>query len=259
MWTSFNDSPQEMENIKCWIIKGAYNGEDKELLDKCHNCKYFLAMNGDTGIAEESAAGAVIISCEGTLNNDRTRALDKVWEKLKKAGTRDIILDLSQLNNVYSCGLGLLVKIHKEIVAGNGMFVICGARGYVEVIFSSTKLFRIIHNVPDRQAALALFDRERKKREQAEMEASAKAKPPAPKKRISCWEYWDERNPRNATGCRECFRMVSPSTEPCWIVEGMIEGVSFQYVNEGCERCEYLREYGSVGQSNPENDVNEPV
>jgi hypothetical protein len=29
-------------------------------------------------------------------------------------------------------------------------------------------------------------------------------------------------------------------------VDGMIEGISFQYVNEDCEACTYFTEYGGV-------------
>jgi hypothetical protein len=31
-------------------------------------------------------------------------------------------------------------------------------------------------------------------------------------------------------------------------VDGMIEGISFQYVNEDCETCPYFEEFGKAGE-----------
>ena len=37
----------------------------------------------------------------------------------------------------------------------------------------------------------------------------------------------------------------------------MIEGVSFQYVNEECEACKYFQDFGSTAHKKPDNDVEE--
>ena len=211
VWTSLKNTPEEMNDIKCWVLKGAYHGENKILLENCRKCKYYLTMNRDTGIESETTADAAIISCEGSINNDRTRALDMVWENLKKNGKYNVILDLSQVNNIYSCGLGLLVKIHKETQSNQGTLVISGAQGYVLAIFTSTKLSRIIRMAPDKRTAIESFEQQRKKKEHAQKVAAEKAAAMAPKKRVPCWEYWNGHNPKNATGCDECFRKVSTS------------------------------------------------
>jgi anti-anti-sigma factor len=255
VWNSFRANPQEMENIKCWVLKGVYNEGNKDKLQKCRQCKYYLLMNKDESVVSDFAADVAVIACQGTLNNDRTRALEKVWATLKENKKVKILLDLSNVNNVYSCGLGAMVKIHKEADAAGGKLVTIGVKGYVEAIFTSTKLSKILHIAADRRQAAAIFE-DLKKKEEAETvaaeaakraaEEAAKPKVVPPKKRIPCWEYFKNHNPRNATVCDECFKKISPTKEPCWIVEGMIEGVSFQYVNEDCESCPYFMEFGAA-------------
>ena len=244
VWASFQTSPQELENIKCWVIKGAYQEENKAQLKKCRRCTYYNAMQKNSSIASDCSNDETIITCNGSLNNDQTRALETVWNKLTQNSKWKIILDITLVNNIYSCGLGLLVKMHKDVEAKKGMMVITGAQGYVLAIFNSTKLSRIFHMAPDRRAALEKLDEFRRKQEEALKKIETPVNIP-PKKRIPCWQYWEGHNPKNATRCDECFKKVSPSKEPCWIVEGMIEGISFQYVNEECEGCSYFYEFAS--------------
>jgi hypothetical protein len=63
-----------------------------------------------------------------------------------------------------------------------------------------------------------------------------------------CWEYWHDHNPKNATTCEECWRKAKPSVQFCWLVEGTIEGVTFRYINEDCESCEYYLKFSPVMQ-----------
>lgn len=125
-WTSFKDNLEEMEDIQCWIIKGYASEGECVKSRKCKKCNYYLAMNRNSGIASEIDADTAIITCEGTLNNDSTAALEKVWENLKKNGKFKVILDITRVNNIYSCGLGMLVRIHKEAIEGGGALVVAG-------------------------------------------------------------------------------------------------------------------------------------
>lgn len=254
IWTSFQSSPEELDNIKCWILKGIYHPSNKVQLQKCRKCNYYLMMNRNDGIESDARTDVATISCDGVINNDKTRALEKVWNTLIKNGKFNVILDFSQVNNIYSCGLGLLVKMHKEAQANNGMLVITGVQGYALAIFTSTRLSKLLALAADNQAALQLFNLQKKKIEQAreaekitaENKVSNKTavsiKPQ--RKRIPCWEFFENHHPDNATACDECFKKISPSREPCWIVEGLIEGISFQYINEKCDQCAYFQEFG---------------
>jgi anti-anti-sigma factor len=256
VWTSFQTSPEELDNIKCWVIKGVYHEENKAQLIKCRKCNYYMMMNRETGILSDIRSDIATITCDGVINNDRTRALEKVWSTLKQNKKFKIILDFSSVNNIYSCGLGLLVKMHKEAQNENGHLIVTGVQGYVLTIFTSTKLSRLLHMAADRPAAIDFFDLQKKKieealeaeRELAEKESAEKIKAAkalkATQRVVSCWEYWENHNPKNATKCDQCFRKNSPKKENCWVVEGVIEGVSFQYVNEECEGCKYYQIYG---------------
>lgn len=213
-------------------------------------------VNRESGIQTDTHTDVSTISCDGVINNDRTRALEKVWNTLKQNEKFNVILDLSQVNNIYSCGLGLLVKMHKEAQANKGMLVVTGVQGYALAIFTSTRLSKLLYMAADHSAAVQLFDLQRKKIEEA-LEAERKAaeneviiKQTAsikkPSKRIPCWEYFQNNNPANATNCDECYKKSAPSLDPCWIVQGLIEGISFQYVNEECETCDYFLEFSRL-------------
>ena len=240
-----------MENIKCWVFKGAYQQENRAQLQKCHKCSYFLDANYSTGISAQTDANVAIVGLQGSINNDRTRALEKVWEKIKQSGKQNLLIDISSVTNIYSCGLGLFIKIHKETQANNGNMVLSGASGKVLAILTETKLDKIIKITENRQLALEFFENIRKEAELKQLEkekaAQVPVEPPPPvKKWIPCWEFWKNQNPKNATKCDECYRKITPSKNPCWLVEGMIEGVSFQYVNGECESCDYFLQYNNV-------------
>jgi anti-sigma B factor antagonist len=250
VWNSFRDSPQDMDNIKCWILKGVYQEENADLYKKCKLCKYYLMMNRDSGIVSDYDADLAIITCEGTINMDRGKALEKTWETLKSHGKNKVLLDLTRVTNIYSSGLGTIITIHKSTQAAKGLLILVCPDGYVKNLFQVTKLSRLLKIVGDTREARDAYDAykllEAKKTAQPTAPETLKPKQP-PKERPQCFVYWKDKNPRNATGCNECFKRIKPSNQPCWIVEGMIEGVSFQYVNEDCEDCPYFAQYGEAG------------
>ena len=139
VWTSFQSSPEELDNIKCWVIKGANLQKNKSQHLKCRKCNYYLMMNRDHRDEIDTHDDIATISCDGIINNDKTRALEKVWETLIKNGKYNVILDISQVNNIYSCGLGLLVKMHKDAQTNKGMLILKGVKGYPMSVFTSTK------------------------------------------------------------------------------------------------------------------------
>ena len=249
VWNSLRDNPDEMERIKCWVLKGVYQKENREQLERCHSCSYYLLMHEESAIVSDFDTDVAVITLEGVLNNDRTRALEKVWGAVLESGKTMILLRMEKVNNVYSCGLGMLVKIHKEARAASGMLVLCGLHGYVMTLLESTRLNRILNIAPDAGAARGLFDEERRRCDAAAQDRADEDEPS--RVRPHCFEYWNNHNPRNATSCDDCFRKIKPTDDPCWIVEGIIEGVSFQYVNEECESCPYFQEFGQGKGSLP--------
>ncbi len=253
VWNSFRDNPQDIENVKCWVLKGVYQEESGELLKRCKKCAYFITMNRETGIVADTDADVAVVTCEDTINAERTKALEKVWENLRQHNRVKVILDISRVNNIYSCGLGAIIKIHKEAAAAKGLLVVVVAEGYVTNLFAVTKLSRLLRIVKNHRDAHDIFDSTKKRdleaQEKAALAAAEAAKPPKPKERPACWIYWKNHNPQNATTCDECFKKIKPTGQPCWIVDGMIEGISFQYVDEECESCQYFEEFAGVQES----------
>jgi anti-sigma B factor antagonist len=248
VWNSFKDSPKDLENIKCWILKGAYSEENKKQYEKCLQCAYYAAMNRESGIVSDTDADLAIITGDGAINNERNKALEKAWQTLKGHGKSHVLLDLSRVNNIYSSGLGTIITIHKEALAMGGLLVVICPDGYVKNLFQVTKLSRILKitgNLRDGHSAIGAHKQlQVKKPVQAPEAKEPVMQRQAPKERPPCHVYWKNKNPRNATNCDECFKKIKPSQQPCWVVDGMIEGISFQYINEDCESCPYFEEFG---------------
>ncbi len=258
VWDTYKDIPQGLENIRCWVIKCVYQEENRAQLLKCHKCQYYIRMNQNSGISSNINDEIALITCEGSINNDKAKALDQIWSTLKKNEKFKVLMDISKVNNIYSCGLGEIVKIHRETALHNGVLVIFGAQETVEKIFLAVKLNHLFNLVPDQEAAMAIFNNLKKK----ELAAIDAAKPkPAPipalqvKTRIPCWDYWKGKNPKNVTKCDECFKKITKSKDPCWVINGIVEGITFQFTNEECLTCAYFEEFSiSASYSDSENE-----
>jgi anti-anti-sigma factor len=245
VWKTYKDIPEEIENIKCWVIKGVYQDENREQLQKCRKCEYYRKMHQNTGITSSLSSDVAVVTCEGSINNDKTRALDQVWSNLKSNGKFKVLMDISNVTNIYSCGLGELIKIHKETEANKGVLLLVGAQQTVQRIIAGTRLDRILRFAADQDAAIKFFQ-DLKKKEVEVIEAAKMAALPPPrviKTRIPCWVYWKGKNPKNATRCDECYKKITNSKDPCWMVIDMVEGISFQYVNEECVGCKYYDDF----------------
>jgi anti-anti-sigma factor len=240
-----------MEDIKCWIIKNVYHPDQKQQLAKCKKCNYFLQMNKSSGVSSDTMQATAIIKCTGPLNNDRVRALEKVWETVKKSGKKHFIIDMADVSNVYSCAIGLIVKIHTEIEQLNGRLIISGAQDFTLSLLKTVHVDKMIQFESDTSEALNAFDELIKRQEEEirlkeEAVKEAEAAKIAARKRPPCWEHFNNHNPKNATKCDECFRKATQNTSPCWIVDGHIEGISFQFICEDCLECSYFEEYGNT-------------
>jgi anti-anti-sigma factor len=281
VWNGFRDHPEDMEGCACWVLTGAYHEEGGRQAQKCRKCGYYLTINRDTGLGVEHQADVAIITCSGTINMEKTKALEKVWDVVKKNKKNKVLLDIANVNNCYSCGLSMMVKMHREAVAAGGMLLVVGCPQTLYGVLHTTGLAKHLLFVQDRNAGLqhfaALATRKQEEERQKETEARKAAEqqhaaataatagrraapeaaetakpvaspPTSQKKYVPCWEYWKNRNPRNATNCDECFHKKSTPQRPCWIVEGLVEGVVFHFINETCVDCRYFEEFAVVHQ-----------
>ncbi|MBN2036495.1 MAG: STAS domain-containing protein [Chitinispirillaceae bacterium] len=269
VWNNFKAHPDDMEDLKCWVIKGTYHEEHLDQTKKCRKCRYYLALNRESGISTRHDADIAHIACSGTINHEKTSALTQVWEALKKHKKHHVVFDVTNVSNIYSCGLSMLVRMHNEARAAEGMLVVVGGRDHLHYILHSSKLSRILHLAPEHESARELFNAAarrmheeeqakaataRKAAEEARISAVAATPKPVPKRFVRCWEYWQNHNPRNATNCNECFHRKNPIAQACWIIEGLVEGVAFQFVNESCLDCAYFEEFGKV----PHQEIQSP-
>ena len=212
-------------------------------------CLYFKSMNREPVIVSDTNTDLAVVAPEGTVNNDRNKALEKTWETLKGHSKNYVLLDLSKVTNIYSSGLGTIITMHKETRAMGGLLVVLCPEGYVKNLLQVTKVARIVALAGTLRDAHEAINAHRKPRAPKAVQAppgeKEPPKPAAPKERQPCWIHWKNKNPRNATTCDECFKKLKPAGQPCWIVEGMIEGISFHYINEDCGTCPYFEEFGA--------------
>ena len=244
VWKTFGSTPQEMEQIQCWLMRSTEGTMTVE--QRCSKCEYYKSMHSDTGVSTGNDSDLSLIHCEGVINSVRTAAIKKVWEEFKKNGKYKVILDLASVNNIYSSGLGAVIQMHKDCESNGGILYVISTGGYVSELFESTKLSRLLHIVGDRRAATDAYAVLKEKIDEKKAAVAKPAVTQSTEKPPRCWEYFNGHNPANATNCDECFRKLHPSDDPCWIVEGVIEGVSFKYVNEECDGCEYFAKYGGT-------------
>lgn len=239
---------KDLENIKCWIMNGAYQKGNKEQLHQCIQCNYYKEMNKDCGVSLKDMKEVSLVTVNGVLNNDRSEGLAKVCAQLVENKKFFVILDLNQTDNIYSCGLGTIIRIHQDLAAKGGALYVVKASSYVMNLFESTKLSRFLNikkKESDAIAALKGGIQSKKEEKEKEQAVEQQAKEEEKKKTLKCWEYWKGQNPKNASSCEECYKKISDSGKACWLVEGAVEGVSFQYVNEECEDCEYYKLHNS--------------
>jgi anti-anti-sigma factor len=251
VWKNFRDNPKDLENVKCWILKDGCNDENEEQQKKCRRCNYYRLANTDSGIAFASETDYAIVKCEGSLNNERNNALKKVWQTLKSHGKMRVLLDLSRTDTIYSSGLATIVTMQKETKEAGGLLIVLCNDDYIKNLFHVAKVSRIVaimDTIRDAHDAFQAHKELRNKKAAQIVESRERPKPEQPpRERPVCHVYWKNRNPHNATSCDECSKKIKPTSQPCWIVDGIIEGVSFQYVNEDCERCRYYEEFGTRG------------
>jgi anti-anti-sigma factor len=147
-----------MENIPCWILKHGSTGWTQEDEARCAECPYYAALNRQGVAVRLDGGGAAVIECSGTLNMLRTSALGEIADKLKAQGKNKIILNLSAVTNIYSCAMGMLVKLHRQCEELGGQFIMVGAAGYVKIAINTVSLDKLIKSADTVEGAVAAMD-----------------------------------------------------------------------------------------------------
>jgi anti-anti-sigma regulatory factor len=240
VWNALDGNPDSLDNVKCWALKGMYQRENRDQFEECIRCAYYLRMNRLSGITAESDDGVAIIRCEGALNNARNEALQSVWADLRAGGMVRVILDGARVNAIYSCALGTIIRIHLETQRAGGMaIIVCPASGYLRAMFGAVRMAPMLRLAESIRAARERFVGATTPVRAGDLPERRRA--PRPPSR---YEYFTTRAPDAQAPCASGMKKPISTRRPCWLIEGFIEGVSFQYINDDCERCPYYREYG---------------
>jgi anti-sigma B factor antagonist len=72
-----------------------------------------------------------------------------------------VLLDFKSVDHLSSAALGMLINANNRIREKNGQLRLCDIRRQILEVFSITKLDKLLRIYPDRQAALASFDKPR--------------------------------------------------------------------------------------------------
>ena len=71
------------------------------------------------------------------------------------AGAKTIVLDLTEVGLVDSCGLSLLISVKKVVDAESARFALCGLTPVIQRLFEITKLDRAFQIFPDQASAIS--------------------------------------------------------------------------------------------------------
>ena len=106
-------------------------------------------------IATENLEGIVLVSIKGRCYSSDAQAVEDGLAAALGGGTRQLAVDMTELDYISSAGLRVLLKLAKQIQRGKGKVVLFGLRPNVREVFSISAFDRIfsIHN--DRAAAVA--------------------------------------------------------------------------------------------------------
>jgi len=141
-------------------------------LKRCKQCAYFITMNREPA----SCRTPTPMWRWSPAKAPSTRAHQGTGKSMGQpaaAQPRQIILDISRVNNIYSCGLGAIIKIHKEALAAKGLLVVVATDGYVTNLFTVTKLSRLLRIVKNHRDAHDIFDSLKKRDTEVQQKAAA--------------------------------------------------------------------------------------
>ncbi len=104
--------------------------------------------------------GVVIVDIVGQLKlGQATGVLRNVVHGLLGEGYKNIVLNLSDVLNVDSCGVGELVSAHTAVRNQGGDLKLMHLSKHVKNLLHITRLFTIFHSFDDQNAAIRSFQK----------------------------------------------------------------------------------------------------
>ena len=97
---------------------------------------------------------ATILRITGRLDAESTPELEQRVSVCLDQGTRNLVLDFSELDYINSAGLRILVMSYQRLTPLGGQVMVCGAKDYLAEIFTISGYNRIFPMYPDLDQAM---------------------------------------------------------------------------------------------------------
>lgn len=94
----------------------------------------------------------------GRLDTTTYPSLEECLNQLFTTGTRQLVIDCSQMDYVSSSGLRVFLMMLKKMKSENGTLVICGLQAPIYNVFEISGFLSIFNIAPDVEKALGFFD-----------------------------------------------------------------------------------------------------
>jgi anti-sigma B factor antagonist len=100
---------------------------------------------------------ATIFHIKGRLDSSSTTELEQRVTICLDQGSKNLVLDFSELDYINSAGLRILVMGYQRLLPLGGQVMVCGARDYIAEIFDISGYNRIFLMYPDLDQAIKTF------------------------------------------------------------------------------------------------------
>jgi anti-anti-sigma factor len=100
-------------------------------------------MNGSLELKIEDKLGCVWITLPDSIDMDTYRNIEGAIVARRPDNAACVVLDLSETKNLFSSGIGLIIRVRKQVVESKGLFVLVNVSRKVRKIFETVKLEKI--------------------------------------------------------------------------------------------------------------------
>jgi anti-sigma B factor antagonist len=105
----------------------------------------------------EVCEGVTVVSCQGRVAFGEEASLLRSTLKTVLSSTKNVVLDLSQVNYIDSGGLGTLVGVYSSARGAGADIKLCGLSSRLRDTLQVTKLVTVFEVYDNRQQATAAF------------------------------------------------------------------------------------------------------
>ncbi len=98
----------------------------------------------EISIEIQTASDVPVVRLTGELDIDQAVRVREHLDKVIDAGSLRFVIDLSDVSYIDSTGLGMLVAVHKRLVAEQGFYVLTVPRASQRKVFEITGLSSVL-------------------------------------------------------------------------------------------------------------------